>query len=851
MKPPRRCCLLPLLWLPLAPVRAEDSALMKDPDYRQAANALRDRLPEVAVVKLKRVLSGTGLKDQAKISAQLLLAEALVRSGQADEARTLTETDELRALPEARFWHAQAQGRLGEWRGAESDFLALSKVPDFRYAVETVFCRAGMLAALGDPEKALRMLAPLLKESGETAFRAGLWSTELLLSIGKLQEASETVNSISPPSGGSAAPVNYLRGGVALRQGDGKAAERFFAQVPAGDSQIAPRLRQAAMLGRVQALWLSGRNPEAVSLLKQLLSLTPPAVTGVLAPAFRQLETMNTPPVADLQALLVMLASSPDTEVKMRAGFAQALAMESADGGAKELVAGKQISEAEAAWAAIPKVLQDPRDSALLAEALVRQAQYYATTNRRREAVSVLRKLQVLSPSPALLAWASWVAGGADYDSGGYGRASREFKAAALQSSDPSVRAAASYNAAVSELQAGVSDPSGELEMLDSSPLPEYRMAGPEFHLERSLHMASDGKPGARAGLQAFVDTLPNHPRHFDALIALAELDLRGDPPQPAEAARHLAQARAVAGTDSAKNERADLLEIYVAEATKGPDSLAAEAEKFLATWPLSAHRSDVRMKVAEMYFLRQKFNEARLQFEALAKDDPGGPLWEAAVFWAGKSALSALGTNNTDEAVILWEQVFQKGGPMKWQARLQEALLNQRLRKTGAAEQLVDEILAAGPAVDEVTRWQAMSVRGELLSVRDRKPAEIRHGLETFDQLIADAALPQSWKQQTQVRKGVCLEALGRPAEALEAYYDAVSDPPRESLLPTEPWTDDLWFHRAGDKALRLLEDAGKMEEAVEIAKKMAKAPGPRGRAAADLVDKLSLQNLIYRDSP
>lgn len=851
MKPIRRCCLLPLFWLSWAPVWAEDHALMKDQNYRQAANALRDRLPEVAVVKLKRILSGSGIKDADKISAQLLLAEALVRSGQADEARILTESDDLRTLPEARFWHAQAQGRLGEWRGAEADFQAVSKVPDFRYAEEAVFCRAGMLAALGDPERALRILAPLIGKGGQPAFRAELWSTELLLSIGKFQEASETVNSISSPPGDLAASVNYLRGRVALGQGDGKAAEKILAQVTGSASNIPPRLRQAAMLGRVQALWLAGRNPETVSLLKQLLTLTPPPVTQVLAPAFRQLEAMNAPPVADLQALLVMLAASPDPEMRMRARFAQASAMESAKGVAQEVGDGKEISEAEAAWAAIPRDLQAPRDSALLAEALLRQAQYYATSNRRREAISVLRKLQLLSPSPALQAWASWVAGGADYDAGGYGRASREFKAAALQSTDPSVRAAAAYNAAVSGLQAGVSDPSGELEMLDSSPLPEYRMAGPEFHLERSLHMASDGKPGARAGLQAFVDTLPQHPRHFDALIALAELDLRGEPAQPAEAARHLAQARAVSGTDPTKNERADLLEIYVAEATTGPDALAAEAGRFLEKWPLSPKRSDVRMKLAEMYFLRQKFNEARLHFEALAKDDPGGPLWEAAVFWAGKSALSALGTNNTDQAVILWEQVFQKGGPMKWQARLQETLLNQRLRKTAAAEQLVDEILAAGPAVDEVTRWQAMSVRGELLSARDRQPDEIRQGLETFDKLTADPDLPQSWKHQTQVRKGVCLEALARPDEALEVYYDVVSDPPQESLLPTEPVTDDLWFHRAGDKALRLLEDAGKMEEAVEIAKKMAKAPGPRGRAAAVLVDKLSLQNLIYEDAP
>ncbi|RYD35475.1 MAG: tetratricopeptide repeat protein [Verrucomicrobiaceae bacterium] len=841
--------LLPL-W---AGAQTTDNGLSKFPDYKLAANALRDRLPEVAVVKLNRLLANPALKDQPRISVQLLLAEALIRAGQPAEARTLTESPELKPLPEALFWHAQALGQLGEWRAAEQDFETLARMPEFKYSVETVFCQAGMQAALGDAPRALRLLAPLITPSGgDQAIRARLWSVELLLSIGRAPEAAELLagqNTTATPANWEA-QLRYLRGRTALAQGDAAGAESLFALITEGAGRTPARLRQAAMLGRVRALRAAGRSLEALPALRQLLSLSPAPVPEVLAPAFRELESMNNPPAKEIQAFLATLTASPDPQMKARARFALAAAHEAAGELAENSAeATREIKEAESAWAAIPKELPD---SPLLAEALLRQAQFYTTRQRRQEAVSVLKKLRALSPGPALLTWAGWVAGQAEYDARNYRRASQNFRETARQSLDPALRAAAAYNAAVAELQSGGGEPARELAILDTSPLAEFRMAGAEFHLERALYLASKGREEAMDGLKAFVDNLPDHARYFDALLALAELNLQADPPRLPEAERWLAQARAAAGTNAARLERTDLLEVYVAEAKSGPDALAAQAEKFLETWPLSAGRSDLRMKVAEMYFLRQQYSAAREQFEALAKDDPRSPLAEAAVFWAGKAALSALGPANFDQAVGLWEQVFQHNGPLKWQARLQEALLNQRLLKGDAALQLVNEILApnAQPPVDQTTRWQALSVRAELMTAPGREPAEIRDGLAAFDELTSDSKLPAGWKQQTLFRKGVCLEALKHTAEALEAYYDILSDPPAVPALPTDPPPEDVWFHRAGYKARRLLENAGKYEEAVEIMKKLAKAPGPRGRAAADLVNKLLLQYKIWPDS-
>src|SRR5690606_25307005 len=114
--------------------------------------------------------------------------------------------------------------------------------------------------------------------------------------------------------------------------------------------------------------------------------------------------------------------------------------------------------------------------------------------------------------------------------------------------------------------------------------------------------------------------------------------------------------------------------------------------------------------------------------------------------------------------------------------------------------------------------------------------------GLASFDRVAREPDAPAFWRHQALVRKGGCLELLKRVDEALEAYYDVLNDPPAEA-----GGESDLWFHRAGEKGQRLLEARGKYKEAVELVKKRAKAPGPRGRQAADLVNRLSLQYFIW----
>src|SRR5688572_24365159 len=64
---------------------AAEPAVAQRPEYRMAVQALRDKLPEVAAARLKKLLASGTVKGAAAGPVKLLLAEALVRSGKAEE----------------------------------------------------------------------------------------------------------------------------------------------------------------------------------------------------------------------------------------------------------------------------------------------------------------------------------------------------------------------------------------------------------------------------------------------------------------------------------------------------------------------------------------------------------------------------------------------------------------------------------------------------------------------------------------------------------------------------------------------------------------------------------------------
>lgn len=811
------------------------SALEKIPDYRQALRALRDRQPRVAAVKLERLRASGGVTGPAAVELLLRLAEAQARAERPEEVLAVTDEPAVRGEPEARFWRALALARLERWSEAAKELDHVAAVRDFRFAEEAAFSRAGVLAALGDYGRALRVLAELLEAGdAEVATRARLWSADLLLTANRPAEAEGMLAPLLDKTDAFEPEVRFLQARLKLHAGDAAGAEPLFHALEGRRGRIPPRLREAAALGRVRALRRLNRPREAMAAARQLIDQTPSPGDDILGAAFAEFEEINGPGDAEAAAALEKWETSMDLRVKIRARLARAAAAGAAG----------RAREAENLLASVEK---DFPDHPLTAEALARRAAALVAGKRREEALAVVEGLKKLSPGPALRAWGEWLAGRAEYEAENFTGAELEFAAAAERAPTPEAREKAAYNAAIAELRGGVENATDSLMLLDEKTRPEDRNPAAEFHLERALYLAARGAAKeAEEGLMAFVEALPEHPRAFDAWFALAELALTAEPPEVAALTAALREAVKKADTPE-RRERTELLKVYAAEAAEADPAAAARAlareeQEFSERFPESPHRTELRMRVARALYTRGDYAGARQKFLQLAEEEPRHPLAEAALFWAGRATLLALGPNREAQAMELWERVFQRGGPLKWEARLQVALLNRSAGRSSEALRLLDEMLAASPPPDAATRRQALCLRGEILAAPSMTPRQQEEGLASFDRVAREPDAPAFWRHQALVRKGGCLELLKRVDEALEAYYDVLNDPPAET-----GGESDLWFHRAGEKGQRLLEARGKYKEAVELVKKRAKAPGPRGRQAADLVNRLSLQYFIW----
>src|SRR5205814_9133483 len=81
-------------------------------------------------------------------------------------------------------------------------------------------------------------------------------------------------------------------------------------------------------------------------------------------------------------------------------------------------------------------------------------------------------------------------------------------------------------------------------------------------------------------------------------------------------------------------------------------------------------------------------------QFELIAQQNPDDSLAESALFFAAESAMSSMGEHSLDRAIVLFDQVVQKNGPLRWAARNEQAVIERKLGKPKDALALYDEVL-------------------------------------------------------------------------------------------------------------------------------------------------------------
>jgi len=246
-------------------------------------------------------------------------------------------------------------------------------------------------------------------------------------------------------------------------------------------------------------------------------------------------------------------------------------------------------------------------------------------------------------------------------------------------------------------------------------------------------------------------------------------------------------------------------------------------------------------MKLAETYYRLQDFANAQTHFEILAQRDPKATLAEKALFFAAESAMSSMGENSLERAVVLFDQVVQLKGELRWAARNEQAMIERKLGKPRDALLLYDEVLKNASRSSE--KREALCGKGDIyfeLGPEDAKNYD--RAIEAYDQLANDAREPGHWRNQALFKKGMCLEKKTDPSAALSVFYDVLASQARPDRPP-----EFFWFYKAGFNAARLLEDQAQWTSAAAIYQKLIAAAGPRSDEANARLNRLRLEHFLW----
>ena len=171
-------------------------------------------------------------------------------------------------------------------------------------------------------------------------------------------------------------------------------------------------------------------------------------------------------------------------------------------------------------------------------------------------------------------------------------------------------------------------------------------------------------------------------------------------------------------------DEKTDRVKFFVAasDPSQNARSVQALAQDYLQKYPDSTAKAEVRLKLGELYFRENDFPNAQTQFELVERGFADSPLVETALFLAGEAARKSLNSASVDRAISLFEDVYKLGGPLKFQARLEQATTMRQTKHESEAIVLLDDLLSQNPPTD--IRYQALEGKGESLFTLGSKRA-------------------------------------------------------------------------------------------------------------------------------
>jgi predicted negative regulator of RcsB-dependent stress response len=810
--------LICLVSAPISSLRADISA-----EIAEASAPLTHGVPEVAVARLQALLN-KNLTDADRRAVTEKLAEAQVAESEPESTLVLLADPRLRELPWAKFWRAQALAGLHRWADALPLYeeLAADNASGFRDAA--IFGSAEMLRALGNREEALRKFN-LLLHNKRWATRAQLRAAELCIEMADAANARRLVGEMQPTSVADRRERRVLRGRLELILHRPERAVGMFEALlkrPEGTPHTA---LVAALFGIADAR-VQMNTPEAGDdVIEQFIDRHP--ADPDLPLLFEKLDSLYRAEHKPSRSELEKWVRRPEQPRRTFARWYLARL---------ENRAGRR----ERARQLFSDLRRSGIKSPAIAPAYLEFAEFEVEERHFDDAVAILDDARLLHPEPGLLARINFLSAQTQYSAKRFETATAMFEQ--MRHSNSPWTKVALFNASTGWLQLG--DHARFLADYDAlQKQGDDEESRANLRLREALMQAARGDKNATTNLRQFTHDFPKDPRLSEAWVALAELAFHFSPPRLDEARKNLARAAEARPTGAAA-ERADYLSIWVEEAAGGDETKVIElAKRFLDQRSSSSFTSEVRLKLAELYYRRQDFANAQTQFEIIAQENPNDSLTERALFFAAESAMSSMGEHSLDRAIVLFDQVVQKGGALRWAARNEQAVIERKVGKSKDALALYDEVLKSDAGPSE--KREALCGKADIFfEAGAAEPVNYERAIELYDQLASEKDAPVHWRNQAFFKKGLCLEKKNDRAGALTTFYEILEDEAR-----SDQRRELFWYYKAGFNAARLLEEDSKWESAAAIYDKLAAAGGSRSDEAKARLNHLRLEHFLWTD--
>lgn len=368
-----------------------------------------------------------------------------------------------------------------------------------------------------------------------------------------------------------------------------------------------------------------------------------------------------------------------------------------------------------------------------------------------------------------------------------------------------------------------------------------------DLELDLAMEKAASGDATGALDLLSFTEAHPDHARWVEAQVALAELALLDSPPRAkgAETALDEAAKRLVADSPSEIMQRIAYTRLWCKEAEGNWKGVIEVGQGFLKMWPQAGMAPEVHMKVADSYFRMEDYANAQTQFELVAKNFPRSEFAEAAMFSAGKAAMSL---QNVDAAIGVWEALATQEGELSRAARLQQALAKRREGKEPEALKVVDELLTE-KGLDEASRRLLMFEKIELLiQLGAKDERQLASAVTILERYLKSTEAKGSWRARAGYWLAYALRKQKVDEAALASCQGVVDQADLALALDPE---SAVWYYRAGFLAVELLEKNGQWEGAARMAERLAQAGGDRATEAKDVATKIRLERFLWDERP